>query len=183
MNHIAEIQCNLDLVTIRYSVVKDFFSINMVREGQVDKVNQPPTHKNSGNKIKFHVLGYMDLKKKQNIMYPGTVNFDFCINCNVEKLSKRDKNTQESAVTEVFESFLKSQSAPCKNCLNSCFERTKLKHLLSKSSYKSSAVRFVCSRVVQLYYKLARRFKPVFAVFPVDPVTPSTCGDVSWCAG
>ena len=61
---------------------------------------------------------------------------------------KKKKNTYESAVTEVFESFLKSQSAPCKNCLNSCFERTKLKHLLSKSSYKSSAVRFVCSRVV-----------------------------------
>ena len=114
----------------------------------------------------------MDLKKKQNIMYPGTVNFDFCINCNVEKLSKRDKNTQESAVTEVFESFLKSQSAPCKNCLNSCFERTKLKHLLSKSSYKSSAVRFVCSRVVQLYYKLALRFESIFAEFPMGPTLP-----------
>ena len=58
---------------------------------------------------------------------------------------KKIKNIYESAVTEVFESFLKSQSAPCKNCLNSCFERTKLKHLLSKSLYKSSAVRYLYS--------------------------------------
>ena len=48
---------------------------------------------------------------------------------------KRKKNTYESAVTEVFESFLKSQSAPCKNCLNSCFERTKLKHYTCQSHY------------------------------------------------
>ena len=28
----------------------------------------------------YHVPRYMDLKKKQNIMYPGTWNFDFSSN-------------------------------------------------------------------------------------------------------
>ena len=56
--------------------------------------------------------------------------------CNKKRTKK---NYYESAVTEVFESFLKSQSQGDSVCslqkLNSCFERTKLKHYTCQSHY------------------------------------------------